>query len=374
MSKNRKLKVALLYFPINNVGGITTWIENFQTGLNNNGVENQLFHCTNQTRCSVSETDKQIKYNLTILPSKHLSYHSQLLKQSLDTLSEFDAIIFTKASPHPTKDALKSDDAQNWQLFYSELKIPKVVVFHDNNWEKTNPWQADVSDYVDICFAGQHKFMDCVNRYPGRAEKYWDYHPFDLSQVKLQQKQNYGIIATQWLKWKNHDKIMDKLDNIQVPLKMFGIGQEYYELKLKNKLQPHINNDFYTNEVYNKEAIHDYHGFIEHTKLLKHYSKALFGIDLSTRGYTNYTHFEPLFYKAITMVERTVFEDPYNEIPEDCCYVYDLPEVDEYINVLGEGINEAYFQEKIKNGYKFAQKMDCTVIAKRLIDKINKLR
>jgi hypothetical protein len=226
------MKIALVFFPINDVGGIITWNREIQKGFHRLGVETMLFYATATETYGCDPEHDVLKERYTQLAGYHLSYTNKNIKQTLAILNSFDAVMFTKSSPHPTKDNMAKKDIENWKLLYTDVFVPKIVVFHDAMWRKTNEWSADVADRVDICIAAQKKFMDSVNNYPANnAIKYWDFFPMDfepIDKLDLRKGANFGMVATQWIKWKNHHKLLPKLPNIKMPLKIFGAGMEWH--------------------------------------------------------------------------------------------------------------------------------------------------
>ena len=370
------MKVALISFPINDVGGITTWVEKFQLGLKRLNIENQLYYCAAQGTMKVDENEKIVRTRDTLLPGKFLSYKSEFIKQTIKTLNKYDVVVFTKASPHPTKANLRSPDAKNWMLLYEKVKVPKVVVFHDAKYKKTNLWFEEVADHVDIILAGQKKFMNSANEYPSDCLKYWDYHPFDLklaNKLTKSKKKPFGILATQWIKWKNHHLFLPQLKDIEHEVKLYGCNQEYYELKKQGVFQTVVDNDHRTGERFNKQSPHNYYGFVEHSELCAQYGKAMYGIDLSTRGYTNYTHFEPLFFGAVSVVEENVYADPDSILPEGSCLVYEMGRAWEYVNLLVEHYDDPVFKQMRSIGHEFGQNFDCKKVAKRFIKQVKNL-
>lgn len=383
--------IALVFFPINDVGGIITWNKEVMKGFERIGIKCMYFYATpgNKYSCDPDQEIKKERY--TQLPGYHLSYNAQNVKDSIEILNQFDAIIFTKSSPHPTKDNLKYKDIQNWQLLYSKTKPPKVVVFHDALWQKTNPWAAEVAEYVDICIAAQKKFIHCVNAYPVDCEKYWDFFPIDfvsIDKIDLSRKAyKFGMVATQWLKWKNHHKFLPMLPDIRIPIYLFGAGMEWHYLKKSEAYLQGIGKDWKMTPEgadreddviwHNPESKHVMWGHVKYEELQQFYADAFFSIDLSTKGYTNYTHFEPLCYRTLSLIETSVLNDPDNIIPGDCCVSYDMNDLSNVINGLITKVKGFAIDRRIvrlqDNGQKFAKQMDCVQVAKRIADKLNGL-
>jgi hypothetical protein len=403
-------KIALVFFPINDAGGVITWNKHIQTGFKRLGIETMYFYATpgNVYGCNPDHDIKKERY--TMLAGWHLSYSGKNIKQTIAILNSFDAVIFTKSSPHPTKDNLSKPDIKNWVLLYTEVKVPKVVVFHDELWEKTNEWSKQVAPFVDICIGAQKRFMESVQAYPGGKIKYWDYFPMDLysiSALNLHAKQNFGMVATQWIKWKNHHKLLPMLPQIKVPIYLFGAGMEWHYLKKTPEYLAGIGEDWKMSGKdwtepnwgvnkdgeprlkfekliglikHNPDSPHKMIGSVVYEELQKAYARALFSIDLSTRGYTNYTHFEPLAYRTFSFIERRVLQDSDCMIPDDCCLCYDMDRLPEMLNELTSQLDSKYMttnkrtlENTLRNGQNFVQRMDCLQVAKRLVDNINKL-
>ncbi len=376
-------KVALVFFPINDVGGIITWIQEIQKGLRNNGVEPVLFYATASKRFAVDPDKDVVKGRYTQLAGFHLSYDDEFIEDSIDTLNMFDAVIFTKISPHPTKQNLAYSGIENWSRLYSDIKkrIPKVVVFHDAMWKKTNSWSKKVAKYVDICMAAQKKFYQGALDYPADCIKYYDVNPMDLkNNGDIVKKRDYvGMVSTQWTGWKNHAKFLPLLSDVEVQIDFYGNGIAWHYLNKKKDYLNNIAEDYeMTKEgqpliVHNKKAINRMMGYVPYETLKVAYSRNLFSIDLSTRGYNNYTHTEPLAFGCISLVEQRVAEDPDTYIPQDCFLPYDLDAADQYINEYFSVNNSKLIKKTREKGLLFIQNSNCDLVAQRLIQKIELL-
>lgn len=394
-------KIALVFFPINDVGGIITWNKQIQLGFKKLGVETMYFYATPTLRFNVDNDNDILKERYTQLAGYHLSYHKNKLKETLEILNSFDAVIFTKSSPHPTKDNLKHESINYWSHLYTEVKVPKVVVFHDELWEKTNSWSEEVAEHVDICIAAQKRFIHSVNRYPSKGIKYYDFFPMDfdsIDKLDLNAKQNFGMVATQWIKWKNHHKLLPLMPKISTPILLFGAGMEWHYLKKTQEYKEAIGVDLKMNGcelagvdqndiweflgnpkiiVHNGKSPHPMVGTVKYPLLQEFYSKALFSLDLSSRGYTNYTHFEPLAYRTVSMMHNQVIVDDDNIIPSDCCIGYDWETLVERIEMLNKSQQGFYSHPALNrirnNGQKFIRQAECKFVAQRIIDNLQKL-
>lgn len=368
--------IAIISFPLQDVGGINTWCENIIKGFNGMGVKSTTYHMTPGLRFKCDPVNKLRKSERAdILPGLFLSYSDKELKNSLKVLNSYDAVLFLHPSPHPTRENNSKSGIENWKELYFKVKSKKVVIFHDNNWQKTNPWFIDVADHIDLIMCAQKKFTESVEQYKSPAVKFWNYFPMDLTMANkytgMFPKEDFGMMATQWIKWKGHHHIIPQLPDIKTEIRFFNSGMEFFYLRKDGKLQEVIAKDHCRNEIWNKRSIHNYYGFMSYEELCKYYAKSRFSIDASVRGYTNYTHFEPMAFKSLSFVERRVFNDPHSVIPEDCCWVYDINDLNEAILRIKKDKVQAV--KVALNARKFIQKFDQVEIAKDLVKRIEKL-
>jgi hypothetical protein len=368
-------KIAIINFPINDVGGINTYGEALFNGFERNLQTVHFYHLTPSKNYGCDPKEKIVKTRYSIIPGNHLSYNAENLKRTLEILNAYDVLIFLHASPHPTKENLGKKDIENWKLLYKNTTPKKVVIFHDAMWERTNKWFEDVANDFDLLVSAQKKFHDSALAYPGQMEKYWDYFPFDIQKTKVDAKTDlknpFGIVATQWLGWKNHEKFLPMLPQVQIPIKFYSNGIEYCNLRANGILGQYINKDYSKGEVYDNESIHNFYGFILHEKLVEQYAKSLFSIDLSTRGYVNYTHCEPLLFKSISFMERRVFEDKDNTIPEEFLQIYDLLYLPDVINEYKIPTKQIEAVKKAKKAYEWAtEKYDNRRVCNTILTKL----
>lgn len=369
-------RIAIINFPINDVGGINTYGEALVDGFEKNGNEVDFYHLTPSKNYGCDPAKKIVKTRYSIIPGNHLSYNDENLKNTITKLNSYDVLVFLHASPHPTKENLSKKGIENWKLLYQETTPKKVVIFHDAMWERTNKWFEDVATDFDLLVSAQKKFHDSALAYPGKMEKYWDFFPFNIDKtitdVKTDLKNPFGMVATQWLGWKNHEKFLPMLPKVQIPIKFYSNGIEYCNLRANGTLGLYINKDYSKGEVYDNGSIHNFYGFILHEKLVQQYAKSLFSIDLSTRGYVNYTHCEPLLFKSISFMERRVFNDKDNTIPEDLIQVYDLPDLPDVINEYKTPTKQIEAVKKAKKAYEWAiEKYDSKRVCNTMLTKIN---
>jgi hypothetical protein len=369
------MKIAMLNWVINDAGGINTYGEMLLKGLQKLGYQVPLFHCTPGVRYGCDPNKKVRVSRHDILPGHFLSFNDKHIKQSIETLNQFDHLIFLHSSPHPTKENLNNPNIVNWIDFYVSTKATKTVIFHDANWAKTNKWFEEVAPFVDLLVSAQKKFRHSAEAYPATCEKYWDYFPMDLqfaTQIRdSQPKKRFGMMVMQWIKWKKHAEFLPQLPQVNVPMKIFNLGMEFWKLRKEGMVQQYINKNFYHKEDWNPQSIHNYYGFYSYDALCNEYAKALFSIDTSQRGYMNYTHFEGLAFDCIPFIEKKSFADQDMMLPEDCSVIFDLPTAYQSINDFVAD-NQAR-KQKVLAGRKFVQNFACEAVAGRLVQKLKNL-
>lgn len=323
------MRIAIVNWPINDVGGINTWISNIHLGLTYLGHEVRIYHCTPQLRYECHPTEPIRKRRFCILPGDHLSYRDEdLLGQTIDTLNSYDIVIFGHTSPHPTASQLNKPNSAGWMRIYSMVTAKKVVVFHDAKWRKTNEWFSDVRGQVDLAVAAQRHFMPSLRDWAdGRCKTIWEYFPMPTVSppplIQPEERSGRGIIFTQWIKWKNHRKFLPFLEKIITGFDLYGGGIEYHYAQSYGEME------FIRDTTANygpEDARHVYHGFVPNNECMEALSRAHLAMDLSYRGYTNMSHWEPLWHGTPSFVEERVLDDQFCMLPRELCESYRLDE------------------------------------------------
>jgi len=364
------MKIAIVYFPINDAGGINSWCENSILGFRRLGHEVDLLHMTPGVRMKCFPDRKHLTNRKVILPGKFVSYRDGSEAQRV--LNGYDFVIFLHPAPHPTGANIDAPGIDNWKKLY-DIDPPTLMVMHDEKWQETNFWIRDVRDKVNGVMAAQHRFMPAAESYQSDAIKWWDYFPLDVPDQADFRKPPapFGIVATQWIQWKNHKHFLPMIPEIETPISMYGSGIEYSYLNRDGAFDEFgIVNHVHPGKV--SDSIHQYFGFVAYEEVMDAMKQAVFSIDLSTRGYTNMTHWEPLMYGTISMMERHVFEDKYNEIPGECCWVYNFNDLPEEIEGLMAYMDLPNRDHDIqKNGFEFIQRTSrCEDVCKRILEKM----
>lgn len=362
------MKIAVVTWLINDVGGINSWTENFIEGAKQLGHTLELFYSTSQNRLNCDEHAKICRGRFDLLPAKHLSYRDKFLSDSLKTLQPFDSIVFAHPSPHPTKQHTGFAEERNWQKLYTDTKQRKLAVFHDRHWNRTNSWFAEVRDHVDYAHAAQHHFIDAVAEYcRGKIPYDWGMFPLKMIGNNFQKKRRI-VWPTQWLSIKNHRYLVPDLYKIRIPVDAYGGGQTYHTLL--EEIKKVFRDDYHggIKKTYNPNSIHTYYGHVEYTKLLSALKEAWFSLDLSCQGMTNMTHWEPLTTGTVSVLENRVLLDKYCEIPQDCCLALNLDNVAEELDRISK-TPMTQLKTITERAWKYVQKCDSKRVVKEILSK-----
>jgi len=375
MEKERTMKIAMVTFPVLDIGGITSWADEFAKGAKRNGHDLESFYAVSGKKYDCSESEYVPiggKYKRgEKIPSKVLSYHNTELKKTVDFLNTFDVVVFSHPSPHPTKGNLSSKHCINWIFLYSQITKKKIAVFHDRYWAKTNDWFIYVAKHIDFVMADQRPFVEAIVSYPTVASKDWAYFPLTLPETKpLKNRENVAIVATQWIKWKGHYKLLPALQDVEnIDIELYAGGQEYHNLYVDGTLKGFLNENLVENEKYENKfnnSTRKYIGYVLRSDLIERYKKALISIDASVRGYNNFTHFEPMLYGCISFVHEDVFKLEACSIPADCCVTYNWSNIKEKIKWVQDNPDEVSAIRK--RAFKFIQQFDNAIIAKKVLE------
>jgi hypothetical protein len=363
------VKIAIVHWIVNDVGGINSWTENFIIGLRRLGHECQLYYGSHQRQLGCSPDHKVPRSRRWhLLPAKLLSYHPVLLASSIRTLNTYDLIVFAHPSPHPTKGNTEIDSPKGWQAFYRNTKPFKISVFHDRHWDRTNAWIAEVRDCVGYAHAAQHHFVNAVAKFTEDKIPFgWSLFPLLIPEtLPPKEKIRRFVLATQWLALKNHRFLIPHLNSLKFPLHSYGSGQTYH--KLLPEMKRVYREDHHQDKVaiYNPKSSHIHWGHCEYRQMLNAMKRAWFSLDMSIQGMTNMTHWEPMTVGTLSVMERRVIEDEFCEIPEDCCISFSIDDVVEELNKIGKTSTSILLKIQQK-AWKMIQKCNCQTIAKQIL-------
>lgn len=367
------MNIAAVTWPINDVGGINSWSENFISGAKKLGHNVQTFYCTATKKFKCDPLKKVRRgQRYSTLPAKHISYHPDMIKKSIEILDKFDVVIFLHTSPHPTKANMSYDWYHDWTIIYENIKPKIIVVFHDAWWERNNTWFSDVAEHIDRIIIAQQFFESSVSKYPSKCEKITTNFPFDLESAEVlrnNNKKNECYCGSQWVQIKNHDKFIPQLKDVEIPVRLYGSGIKYCYLKSEGILDKFIRRDHQTGDILNHNSIHDYYGFVDYEIALEAMSRCKMSIDTSYKGQINMTHWEPMLLGVISLVEERAFSDDRCLIPEDCCLTYDLPCAASAINEVSR-MSDSDLRVINDQAWKFIQRFDSKKVVFNILEKL----
>lgn len=370
------MKIILLHWPINNIGGILTWIREIRHGLEALGHEVRTV-CPIDVRPRNKEISEDDYYKGVPACRYAPIVTDGELEATMAELNAADLVIITHPSPHPTKAQLaRVDEGKRWQKVYKRLRVPRVVVFHDNMWHRTNSWFAEVSKHAPVTVAAQSLFMESLEKYPS-LHKEWVYHPMripDVDQWAPVEERVGGMMATQWLGWKRHRRfIEDVVPHIrgEMDFDLYNVGIEYYYLRKEEAFQNHVYDAVVNSPDLPEADAHTvwFRGAVPHEEILRQLMRRSISVDYSKRGYANYTHWEPLCCGAFSFVHEDVLANPRCKLPDPKRYPTVVPFNDDNIRqLLFEKSRETMQPDRLAMREWCVERMQPKVICKRLIE------
>jgi hypothetical protein len=366
------MNIKIVNWPINNVGGIVTLVVALQDALRQTGADVQVLHVSENMKMKVSAVD-----TATEIAGEFRSIRTSPQMQSLlSELNSADLVIFAHPSPHPNKDQVsKVGGGVLWQEVYRGLTTQSVVLIHDNMWEKTNAWFADVSDCVTHIFCCQKLFTESMSRYPGSAQMTWAYHPMKIDldvpiEHSLKKRQKSLMMHTQWVQWKKHKLLIPMLASMCVQMDLYNSGIEYYYGRKTDAYKDFVTD--FRKGAHGKARVAEkafYHDVVPHATIRHQLRRVLGGVDFSSRGYVNYTHWEPLAHGAASFTHEDVLAHPTCVLPRDALVIpfnyQNFPDqVDNFLCMP-----DSEFIERSRIGTKFClSKMTPEAVAKQLLE------
>ena len=370
-----KKKIAIFNFPLLDVGGITTWAINISKGFNKLGFSVDHFYCTPTGRFSCEENyfvpigDKYQRGEK--IPSQSIGYEGLDETWYHDFLDNYDFVIFAHPSPHPTKGNLERSGIKDWQLLYKYCHIPNVVIFHDMKWHLTNEWLVDVKEYIDVILAAQHNFIDSVEFYAKQASKKivtdWLFFPIDTNgcSIDFKNQRDHLTMLSQWIKWKNHHLLLQEANDVKIPIYFYNGGMEYHKL-CKTDIWNNIRVDWVEDSYVNKEAKHEYFGFVHYNKVRQIYRESLGNIDLTTRTYQNYTHHECSLFGCVLLCTEECRQGPYNHIHDGEYWPIDINNIANSINKFVDVSEDEKANIRLKAFNRTKHDFECSQIANKI--------
>jgi hypothetical protein len=305
------MKAIILNWPINNVGGIVTTTVALIKGLRSLGVETEVLHVNEGYRLKVPAEDTP-----TMLAGRYMSMRTDpQLDELMDYLNAADVVIFPHPSPHPTKDQKsKIEGGKRWMKVFERLTTKRCVIFQDNMWHKTNAWFAEVAPYVTHILAQQKMFTESAELYPGNRKIDWTYQPMLVDDVPLYtgEREHTLMMHPQWVRWKRHREFLNTLEKSIFHFELYNDGIEYCYLRKEDVFKDFVT-DHHREVSARVQQIAEMFATVPHTYIRLRLREIMGGVDYSRRGYTNYTHWEPLAEGSASFCHQDVLDQ------QNCC-------------------------------------------------------
>jgi hypothetical protein len=303
------MKIVMINWPINNIGGIATWAIYMRDALIEMGHKVTCLHLGETfSRDKVEPVD--LFEGGVKLAGRYITLGSEeRVSQLMDWVNKQELVIFVHPSPHPTKHQLSvKTGGYLWMQVYKNLTVPSVVVFHDNMWERTNSWLEDVAPHINKIFCDQAFHMDSASRFPGSPKLVHGHFPLPVPATPPSNKVERNgrfVMMTQWIGWKRHEEFLPHLPESPVEYDIFGDGIKYcYARRDSDVFKKHISD--LTRGVLAPDERAKYHGCVSHQEILGFLTRSSAAVDFSKRGYVNFTHWEPLLHGAASFVHQDV--------------------------------------------------------------------
>lgn len=283
------MRIAFITFEISNIGGITRWRNDLETGLQSLGVE-----------------------TVEVTPEK-----------SDWTIPEADGYIFTHACPRQTK---TQGYDRWWQSVYEAVEDdPVYPVFHDPYWEDSYDWILEVQDTIDHIVSVQEVVSESLDTMtlPWTQIR----HPLDPSYATFSETKDPVVMSASMFKpWKNLDHLIRQVPEIELDVRVHGDGIEYHYMSGEKRKDEYRNEDGWIWDQAMSQDHFEYLGYSEFEVLLNTYDQARWICDLSRsdtwQGVINYTQLEPMLFGTIPIV----YEDMVNPFIEDLVWTIRDPE------------------------------------------------
>ncbi len=321
------MKIAIVIFPIMEIGGIATYIWNLRNALLKVGCAVDVYHARERGLMrNLSKTAPVLAGRDTRLPGGQFIYGNSIgLKAAKNLLNSYDAVIMGHQCPHPN---IRGEGSRAWQELY-DLRVPIATVFHDNIWEKAYPWLAEVAGRIRVCFyTNPSIWAGSARSFPGL----FAYTPqlLDTTKAGLWRSKKEGRVVwlPQWKAWKGIGIFVRSLPAIDYPVHLYNSGIEYHYLKKEPEWGKWIGRDEYTkvgNIQWEGRQDHIIKGPILNHQVRRALRRANVSVDLTGHKpgpflhQTTYVHFESMVYGAVAVVPESVVQKP-SPIPPDCVY------------------------------------------------------
>lgn len=329
------MKFVFVTFDIQNIGGIKTWRDELEVGLDRIGVEHEEKWVDKST--------------------------------DLEEIPDADMYIMTHPCPRDTK---SQGHDRWWKSVYEHLSDHKVVpVFHDPYWDERYEWLTEVGHHLDMGVAVQDLVADSLESWP----EPWKMvrHPLDTQKAELRHDKDDMIMSASMFKtWKNVDKLVRYAPDIDLDVIVHGQGIEYHYMsgeKRKDAYRAHDdpNHEWIWERAQDTEGF-EYVGMTPLEELWDNYRRARFIADLSQSAQwpqvINYTQLEPMLTGCIPVM----FTDMVNPIMEG--RVLHTPRPDGIPEVVNN-VDDDDLREMREDNREFVEEtFACTKIAEQFVE------
>lgn len=242
------MNIALCFYPLMDMGGLTNNNNNLCAGLQ------ELGHRTTSLvflprediprngiaggRGTIDphsglEHDQMRGY--TWPRSACVPYRGRALKSAIETLNSYDLVIWQ--IPVPTKKK-ENQGNSDWVQLYAQCKVPQVAYVHDGNFLDGYPWLSAVAPYLRGIGAVNHAALnsladlDCKFSLTPSPQKIR--YP-DLSEEAFNRRVA-GFLSLQTFKaWKHVPELIAAIPHTTVEASVAGRGIDYCYLTSKDK-------------------------------------------------------------------------------------------------------------------------------------------
>jgi len=258
------MKIAFICFPMEKVGGIRTWMTEFEIGNPDIQVD-EFFITTNNTR-------KPEPYKNEFNIKNILGFEKEeWLEELKTTLNNYDGILFHVMCPHKLKNYTKT----TWKKVYDVLDLDKVIVrLTDPYMIKYYPWMSEVISKKNLkVLVCQEKFESSTNYF--NYQKFITHNPYNqkIKDIDFSKKEENLIDINNFKGCKHKEGIINfNLSNIKRIIEYgdnTNLDFKLFEEKTRNM-----------NEI-NKNKI-ELKGWCLREDIFKELEKAKYGLDCSS--------------------------------------------------------------------------------------------
>ena len=294
----KKKKITILSWEILEMGGINSLIMGFQSGFPKLGYEVVTYHATKNGRLKLLEDDFVLNTKWFRPKAKNLGWdNKEQVKQYRKDVKESDLVLSIHGCPHPTKSGAKGDFG--WQKLYDipkKYKVPIVLQFTDNLWDRSYKWIQDVIDNkVTIIYGLYNTGFSSLSKLS--EDLHFIDWPIDFDTAYPPQKQRKidACWMPQWKKWKGIYELINQLavEPDAFRTVFFNSGIEYYNIRNtevwakaihqenRPKTGPERNTrDYFQKIIHNPKSKADYFGLVYPDQVSQIYANSKVSIEL----------------------------------------------------------------------------------------------